>query len=290
MPENKWIAGARPKTLPAAVAPVLVGTALRHTDNLHVNMINALLALLVSLSLQVGVNYANDYSDGIRGTDAVRVGPIRLVGSGLASAKSVKNAALLTFGFAAVVGLILSARTSWWLVAVGALSIIAAWYYTGGKSPYGYKGLGEVSVFMFFGIVATVGSYVVQSQKITWQSLLVSIPVGSLACAILAINNLRDLPKDATVNKRTLAVRLGDRNARIGFILLLGLAHLTCIIAMVITPWAVATLLLLPTTVVISRSIWDGAKGADLIPLLGKVGRLHLLLSTTLAMALLAKR
>lgn len=130
MPENKWIAGARPKTLPAAVAPVLVGTALRHTDNLHVNMINALLALLVSLSLQVGVNYANDYSDGIRGTDAVRVGPIRLVGSGLASAKAVKNAALLTFGFAAVVGLILSARTSWWLVAVGALSIIAAWYYT----------------------------------------------------------------------------------------------------------------------------------------------------------------
>jgi 1,4-dihydroxy-2-naphthoate polyprenyltransferase len=289
MPENKWIAGARPKTLPAAVAPVLVGTALRHTDNLHVNMINALLALLVSLALQVGVNYANDYSDGIRGTDAVRVGPIRLVGSGLASAKAVKNAAMLTFAFAAVVGLILSARTSWWLVAVGALSIIAAWYYTGGKSPYGYKGLGEVSVFLFFGIAATAGSYFVQSQKLTWQALLVSIPVGSLACAILAINNLRDLPKDATVNKRTLAVRLGDRNARIGFIALLGLAHITCLIAMVITPWAVATLLLLPTTVVISRSILDGAKGADLIPLLGKVGRLHLLLSTTLAMALLAK-
>jgi 1,4-dihydroxy-2-naphthoate octaprenyltransferase len=289
MPENKWIAGARPKTLPAAVAPVLVGTALRHTDNLHVNMINALLALLVSLALQVGVNYANDYSDGIRGTDAVRVGPIRLVGSGLASAKAVKNAAMLTFAFAAVVGLILSSRTSWWLVAVGALSIIAAWYYTGGKSPYGYKGLGEVSVFLFFGVVATVGSYFVQSQKVTWQALLVSIPVGSLACAILAINNLRDLPKDATVNKRTLAVRLGDRNARIGFIALLGLAHITCLIAMVITPWAAATLLLLPTTAVISRSIWDGAKGADLIPLLGKVGRLHLLVSTTLAMALLAK-
>jgi 1,4-dihydroxy-2-naphthoate octaprenyltransferase len=289
MPENKWIAGARPKTLPAAVAPVLVGTALRHTDNLHVNMINALLALLVSLALQVGVNYANDYSDGIRGTDAVRVGPIRLVGSGLASAKAVKNAAMLTFAFAAVVGLILSARTSWWLVAVGALSIIAAWYYTGGKNPYGYMGLGEVSVFLFFGVVATVGSYFVQSQKITWQSLLVSIPVGSLACAILAINNLRDLPKDATVNKRTLAVRLGDRNARISFIALLGLAHLTCLIAIVITPWAAATLLLLPTTVVISRSIWDGAEGADLIPLLGKVSRLHLLVSTTLAMALLAK-
>ncbi len=290
MPENKWIAGARPKTLPAAIAPVLVGTALRHTDHVHINMINAILALLVSLALQVGVNYSNDYSDGVRGTDAVRVGPIRLVGSGLATPEAVKRAAILTFSFAAVIGLILSARTSWWLVGVGAISILAAWYYTGGKNPYGYKGFGEVSVFMFFGIVATVGSYLVQSEKISWQSLLVAIPVGSLACAILAINNLRDLPKDATVGKRTLAVRLGDHNARIAFIGLLMNAHIVCLICITITPWAVATLLLLPTTAVISRSIWDGAKGADLIPLLGKVGRLHLILSTTLAMALLAKR
>ena len=290
MPENKWIAGARPKTLPAAIAPVLVGTALRHTDHIHINMVNAFLALVVSLALQVGVNYSNDYSDGIRGTDALRVGPIRLVGSGLASAQSVKRAAQLTFAFASIVGLLLSARTSWWLVIIGILSILAAWFYTGGKNPYGYKGLGEVSVFMFFGIVATVGSYLVQSQKITWQSLLVSVPVGSLACAILAINNLRDLPKDAKVGKRTLAVRLGDHNARIGFISLLALAHLACLATALITPWALATLLLLPTTIVISRSIWDGATGVELIPLLGKVGKLHLTLSSTLAMALLAKR
>jgi 1,4-dihydroxy-2-naphthoate octaprenyltransferase len=244
----------------------------------------------VSIALQVGVNYANDYSDGVRGTDKVRVGPIRLVGSGLASAEAVKRAAILAFGFAAVVGLLLSARSSLWLILVGAISILAAWGYTGGENPYGYKGFGEISVFMFFGVVATVGSYVVQSNKITWQSLLVSIPVGSVACAILAINNLRDLPRDAKVNKRTLAVRLGDRNARVAFIALLVLAHLASVLAAVISISALATLFLIPTTLTISRSIWAGAKGADLIPLLGKVGALHLLLSTTLAMALLAKR
>ncbi len=290
MPANKWIAGARPRTLPAAIAPVLVGTSLRHTDHVHVDLINAVFALLVSLALQVGVNYANDYSDGVRGTDKVRVGPVRLVGSGLASAAAVKRAAILSFGFAAVIGLILSARSSLWLILVGAISILAAWGYTGGENPYGYKGLGEISVFMFFGVVATVGTYVVQSNKITWQSLLVSIPVGSLACAILAINNLRDLPRDAKVNKKTLAVRLGDHNARVVFIALLVLAHLASVLVAVISISALATLFLIPTTLAISRSIWAGAKGADLIPLLGKVGALHLLLSTTLAMALLAKR
>ena len=257
---------------------------------MHVDLINAVLALLVSLALQVGVNYANDYSDGVRGTDKVRVGPVRLVGSGLASAPAVKRAALLSFGFAPVIGLILSRGSSLWLILVGAISILAAWGYTGGENPYGYKGLGEISVFMFFGVVATVGTYVVQSNKITWQSLLVSIPVGSLACAILAINNLRDLPRDAKVNKKTLAVRLGDHNARVVFIALLVLAHLASVLVAVISISALATLFLIPTTLAISRSIWAGAKGADLIPLLGKVGALHLLLSTTLAMALLAKR
>lgn len=290
MPQNKWIAGARPRTLPAAVAPVLVGTALRHIDHARVDLINALLALLVSLALQVAVNYANDYSDGIRGTDEVRVGPIRLVGSGLASAAAVKNAALITFAFAGVCGLILSARSSWWLVLVGAISMIAAWFYTGGKSPYGYKGLGEISVFLFFGVVATVGSYVAQSRQITWQSILVSIPVGLLACALLAVNNLRDLPKDAVVGKKTMAVRLGDKNARVAFIALLAIAHIAALAAIAISPWSAATLLLLPTSFRISRTIWAGAKGSELIPLLGEIGRLHLLLSTTLAMALLAKR
>ncbi len=287
MPTNKWIAGARPKTLPAAIAPVLVGTALRHSDHAPINILNALLALTVSLALQIGVNYANDYSDGIRGTDAVRVGPIRLVGSGLASPKAVKNAAILTFAFAAIIGLALSSRTSWWLVIVGAISIIAAWRYTGGKNPYGYKGLGEISVFLFFGLVATMGSYVVQSHSLSWNSFLVSLPVGALACAILAINNLRDLPKDALVEKRTMAVRLGDRNARIAFIGLLAGAHLAAVVATLITPWTLATLLLLPITIQIARGVWAGITGADLIPILGKVGRLHLLLSTTLAIALL---
>lgn len=290
MPMNKWVAGARPRTLPAALAPVFVGTALRHTDHHRVDLINALLALFVSLALQVGVNYANDYSDGVRGTDDVRVGPIRLVGSGLATPSAVKRAAFFTFALAGVAGLILSARSSWWLVLVGAISMIAAWYYTGGKNPYGYKGLGEISVFIFFGVVATVGSYVVQSKHVTWQALLVSIPVGSLACALLAVNNIRDLPKDALVGKRTLAVRLGDRNARVAFIALIAIAHLTSIAAISITPWSAATLLLLPTSIKISRGIWNGAKGADLIPFLGEIGKLHLLLSVTLAMALLAKR
>ena len=290
MAANKWIAGARPRTLPAAIAPVLVGTSLRHTDHIHIDLINAVLALLVSLALQVGVNYANDYSDGVRGTDAVRVGPVRLVGSGLATAKAVRNAAILSFGFAAVVGLILSARSSLWLILIGAISILAAWGYTGGDNPYGYKGFGEISVFMFFGVVATVGSYVVQSNKISWQSLLVSIPVGSVACAILAINNLRDLPRDAKVYKKTLAVRLGDHNARVVLIALLIVAHVAAALTAVISVSALATLFLIPTTLEISRSIWSGAKGADLIPLLGKVGARHMLLSSTISMALLAKR
>jgi 1,4-dihydroxy-2-naphthoate octaprenyltransferase len=289
MAANKWIAGARPRTLTAAIAPVFVGTSLRHIDHLHIDLINAVLALFVSLALQVGVNYANDYSDGIRGTDAVRVGPIRLVASGAASAAAVKRAAVLTFASAAVAGLILCLRSSLWLIPVGVISILVAWAYTGGDNPYGYQGFGELSVFMFFGAVATIGSYVVQSQKITWESLLVSIPVGALACAILAINNLRDLPKDALVNKRTLAVRLGDRNARILFVALLVLAHVVAALVAFITPSALATLFLLPITVRISRTVLRGAKGAQLIPLLGKVGALHLLLSTTLAMALLAK-
>ena len=282
-----WVAGARPKTLPAAIAPVLVGTALRHKDHAHINLLNGALALIVSVALQVGVNYANDYSDGIRGTDDNRVGPVRLVGSGLASAKAVRNAAALTFLFAAAVGLFLSARTSWWLVALGAIAIFAAWGYTGGKNPYGYRGLGEVSVFLFFGVAATVGSYAVQSGHISWHSILLSLPIGALACAILAINNLRDLPKDALVNKRTVAVRLGSHRARIALIALLTAAHLSAIAATIITPWALATLLLLPISLMISRSIQAGASGPELIPLLGKVGRLHLLLSTTLAIALL---
>jgi len=281
----KWIAGARPRTLPAAIAPVLVGTALIHTNAKSVLWLNALLALGVSLALQIGVNYSNDYSDGVRGTDENRVGPIRLVASGLATPTAVKRAAFLTFGVAAALGLALAARTSWWLVAVGAVAILAAWSYTGGSKPYGYQGFGEISVFIFFGVVATMGSYYAQAERITWQAFLVSLPMGALACAILAINNLRDLPKDGLVGKKTLAVRVGDKNARLLFVGLLALAHLAAIVAAVITPRTLITLALLPQTYLVVVAVLRGAQGRDLIPLLGRVGKLQLYFALGLAVA-----
>lgn len=286
-PKNIWVAGARPRTLPAAIAPVLVGTSLIRRDHHSINYLNAIMALLVSLLLQIAVNYSNDYSDGIRGTDDNRVGPIRLVASGLATARSVKRAAFLSFGAAAAIGTVLAARVSWWLLLVGAVCILAAWTYTGGKRPYGYSGFGEVSVFLFFGVVATVGSYVVQSHRVTWQSVLVSLPVGALSCSLLAINNLRDLPKDSLVGKRTLAVRLGENRARQFLIALLLIAHLAAILAALISPWALITLLLIPLTRQIIKAIRTGAHGAQLIPMLGQVGKLQLFLSTALALALL---
>jgi len=284
---NIWLAGSRPRTLPAAISPVLVGTALIRRDHHSINILNAILALLVSLLLQIAVNYSNDYSDGIRGTDNNRVGPVRLVASGLASAQAVKRAAFICFAFASLFGAILAFRVSWWLVLVGLISILAAWNYTGGKRPYGYSGLGEISVFLFFGLVATIGSYVVQSHRISWQSALVSVPVGALSCSLLAINNLRDLPKDALVGKRTVAVRLGDKRARTMLISLLVLVHLVAALAALITPWTLITLLFLPITGKIARGVQSGAAGAQLIPMLGQVGKLQLFLSTALAFALL---
>lgn len=284
---NIWVVGARPRTLPAAIAPVLVGTSLIRRDHHSINYLNALLALLVSLLLQIAVNYSNDYSDGIRGTDSSRVGPIRLVASGLASARAVKQAAIIAFASAALAGVVLAIRSSWWLVLVGAISILAAWTYTGGKRPYGYSGFGEISVFIFFGLVATVGSYVAQSRHISWQSVLVSLPVGALSCSLLAVNNLRDLPKDSLVSKRTLAVRLGDRRARQMFIGLLLFAHLSAALAALITPWTLITLLFAPYTWQIIKAIRSGAHGAALIPMLGRIGKLQLFLSLSLALALL---
>jgi 1,4-dihydroxy-2-naphthoate octaprenyltransferase len=273
--------GARPRTLPAAVAPVLVATSLAASD---ADFAMAGLALIVSLALQIGVNYANDYSDGIKGTDDNRVGPTRLVASGLASAKSVKQAAFISFAVAAVVGLVLAISTSLWLVTVGAAAIFAAWTYTGSKRPYGYLGLGEISVFLFFGLVATMGSYYVQTQEITWQSFIVAIPMGCLACAILAINNLRDRAQDELVGKRTLAVRLGDSGARKLFIGLLLIAHLVAIA--VPGENTFLTLLLLPQTFVIVKKVREGATGAALIPLLGKTGQLQLWFAVALSLAL----
>ena len=273
--------GARPRTLPAAFAPVLVATSLAGSD---ANFAMAGLALVVSLALQVGVNYANDYSDGIKGTDDNRVGPTRLVASGLASAKSVKQAAFISFAVAAAVGLVLAASTSLWLVAVGVAAIFAAWTYTGSKRPYGYLGLGEFSVFLFFGLVATMGSYYVQTLELTWQSLIVAVPMGLLACAILAINNLRDRAQDELVGKRTLAVRLGDSRARKLFIALLLLAHVSALA--VPGENTLITLALLPQTLIIANQVRSGATGPALIPLLGKTGELQLFFAFLLALAL----
>ena len=279
---NKWILGARIKTLPAAIAPVIVGTSLAD----QIKVINALLALIVSLSLQIAVNYANDFSDGVRGTDTNRVGPTRLVASNLATASSVKNASFISFFVAIIAGTLLAFNTSIWLIAVGLISILAAWGYTGGKKPYGYLGFGEVVVFIFFGIVATVGSYYVQVEQISSSALLLSIPMGSLSCAILVINNLRDLNQDKLVSKRTLAVKLGDANTRIFYLLLLVLAQVSAAAAASINNYALLTLLWLPLTYSAANQVLKGASGKELITILGKTSRLQFLLALTLAISL----
>lgn len=279
---NKWILGARVKTLPAAIAPVIVGTSLAD----QINFINALLALIVSLSLQIAVNYANDYSDGVRGTDSNRIGPTRLVASELATASSVKSASFISFFIAIIAGTVLALNTSVWLIAVGFISILAAWGYTGGKKPYGYLGFGELAVFIFFGIVATVGSYYVQVEQISSSALLLSIPMGSLSCAILVINNLRDLAQDKLVLKRTMAVKLGDTNTRIFYLLLLVIAQISAAAVASINNYALLTLLWLPLTYSAANQVLKGASGKELITILGKTSRLQFLLALTLAISL----
>lgn len=275
-----WLAGARPRTLPAAVAPVLAGTGVAvHVD--EAVWWKALLALLVSLALQVGVNYANDYSDGIRGTDAERVGPLRLVGSGLASPGAVKRAAFLAFGVAGAAGLVLAATTAWWLLAVGAVSVVAAWFYTGGSKPYGYLGLGEVMVFVFFGLVAVVGTTYVQTEE--WSeggvpAVLAGVGVGALACAILVANNLRDIPTDRVAGKMTLAVRLGDRLTRWWYAALLVLAVAALVaLAAGTTWWSLLGLVFALPAVPAARTVLGGAGGPGLIPVLQRTGVAELL-------------
>jgi 1,4-dihydroxy-2-naphthoate polyprenyltransferase len=278
---NKWVLGARPRTLPAAIAPVVVASALAGPD---FNWFRAALALKVGVWLQIGVNFANDYSDGVKGTDANRIGPTRLVASGLASAKSVKMAAYISFLIASIAGVWLALLTSPILIAIGILAIAAAWGYTGGKNPYGYNGLGELSVFIFFGLVATVGTYYAQTEKITVLSFIVAIPMGALACAILAVNNIRDRAQDELVGKRTVAVRLGDAKARRSFVALLVLAHTAAIATFI--PTAMLTLLAAPLTFSISKVVLSGASGRDLIPVLGRTGKLQLLFASLFAIAL----
>ena len=279
---NKWIVGARVKTLPAAVAPVLIGTSYAE----KINWSNAFLALVVSLFLQIAVNFANDYSDGVRGTDTHRIGPVRLVASGLASASSVKVAALISFLIAAIAGFVLALNISPWLFLVGAASIWAAWGYTGGKKPYGYFGFGELSVFIFFGLVATVGSYYIQTEQFNWQIFLLSMPVGTLSCAILAVNNLRDLPQDKLVGKRTMAVRIGEKNTRVFFMLLLVTAQVTALAAVSISSLALITLICSPITYSVVRQVLNGAVGAELIDVLSKTAKLQLVMASLLAAAL----
>jgi len=278
---NKWVLGARPRTLPAAIAPVVVASALAGPD---FNWFRAALALKVGVWLQIGVNYANDYSDGVKGTDENRIGPTRLVASGLASAKAVKNAAFISFAIASIAGLWLSLLSSPLLILIGILAIAAAWGYTGGKNPYGYSGLGEVSVFTFFGLVATMGTYYTQTEKFTALSFIVAIPMGALSCAILAVNNIRDRAQDELVGKRTLAVRLGDTKARRMFVTLLVLAHVAAVVTLI--PTALLTLLVAPMSYSISKLVLSGVSGKVLIPVLGRTGKLQLIFAIVFALAL----
>lgn len=235
------------------------------------------LAGAVSLALQVGVNFANDYSDGVRGTDDVRVGPQRLVGGGLAAASAVKRAAFAAFGVAAAVGLVLAATTSWWLLAVGVASVLAGWFYTGGPNPYGYLGLGEVFVFVFFGLVATAGSTFVVLQRIPATSWVLGAAAGALACSLLVINNLRDIPTDSEVGKRTLAVRLGDARTRSLYILLVVNAFgLLVVVALLGRPWALIGLAAAALAIAPVRVVSSGATGGVLIGVLGATGKVQL--------------
>jgi 1,4-dihydroxy-2-naphthoate polyprenyltransferase len=282
----QWLEGARPKTLPAAISPVVAGTGVAAYDG-ELVWWKALLALVVALALQVAVNYANDYSDGIRGTDDERVGPLRLTGSRLATPQAVKRAAFLAFGVAGLAGLALAASTAWWLVLVGVLCILAAWYYTGGKRPYGYAGLGEVMVFVFFGLVAVVGTYYVQAERWSWPALYAAVGVGALACAILVANNLRDIPTDTVAGKRTLAVILGDGRTRALYTLLVAAAAAAVVaIAVATTWWALVGLGFLLIAGRAARTVSGGAVGPALIPVLQASGKAELLWAVLVAVPL----
>ncbi|WP_285730819.1 1,4-dihydroxy-2-naphthoate polyprenyltransferase [Nocardiopsis sp. ATB16-24] len=284
---SEWVSGLRPRTLPNSIVPVAVGTALAFALDGFVWW-KALLALVVSMALQIGVNFANDYSDGMKGTDTEeRTGPARLTATGLAAPRQVLAAALGGFALAGVVGLVLVATTSWWLLIVGALAIAAAWYYTGGRTPYGYRGLGEISVFVFFGVVAVVGTVFVQVESAPWQAWVASVPVGLLSCSVLVINNLRDIPTDRETGKITLAVRLGEAGTRR---LYAGAIVLAYVAALALTPvfwWTPLVLLSAPLAVPALRRVLGGQTGRALVLGLGETGRLQMVFGVLFSVALL---
>ncbi|MBD7920049.1 1,4-dihydroxy-2-naphthoate polyprenyltransferase [Cellulomonas sp. Sa3CUA2] len=283
---SEWLAGARPRTLPAAVAPVLVGTgAAAQVDAAHAG--HALLAAGVGLALQVAVNFANDYSDGVRGTDVDRVGPLRLTASGTAPPHQVRNAAFLAFAVACALGMWLIVLTSaWWLIAVGVLCVVGAWTYTGGKRPYGYLGLGEVGVFVFFGLVAVLGTTYTQAGYVTWPAVLGAVAIGLLACALLMVNNLRDVPTDVLAGKRTLAVRIGDHRARRLYAVMVLLPILLGALCAFAAPWSLLVLLLLAPAAILAAGVLAGARGIALVPVLGGTGLLELAFGMLLGLGL----
>ena len=294
---SKWIAGARPRTLPAAMAPVLVASSLAYWED-SFNTLIALLALIVALALQIGVNYANDYSDGIRGTDNSRIGPVRLVGQGLASAKSVKNAAFLSFLIAAIAGLAMTVLTQiWWFIPIGVLAVASAWFYTGGKNPYGYTGFGEIFVFVWFGLVAVIGTNYAQTQNVSVATIAFAIGAGAFACALLVVNNLRDIPSDSQVGKKTLAVRLGDSRTRwlyvgliwSGFFSNIAVAFLA-ITNFELPLWSIAGAISALAAHVPGRAVINNASGKDLIPVLVGTGRAQMVWAIVTSSAIVLEK
>lgn len=283
---SEWVAGARPRTLPNSIVPVAVGTGVAFAADGFVWW-KALLALVVSMALQVGVNYANDYSDGVRGTDADRVGPLRLTATRLAEPRQVLAAAMASFAVAAAVGLVLVATSSWWLLLVGAAAIVAAWFYTGGANPYGYRALGEVSVFVFFGVVAVVGTVFVQVGTVPWYGWTAAVPVGLLSCSVLVVNNLRDIPTDTDTGKRTLAVVMGDAWTRWLYLGCVVVAFVAALAVAAVSWWVALVLLAAPLAVRPCRRVASGQVGKDLVLALGETGKLQMAFGALFALTVL---
>ncbi|OBF95538.1 1,4-dihydroxy-2-naphthoate polyprenyltransferase [Mycobacterium sp. 852002-51152_SCH6134967] len=281
----QWVEGARPRTLPNAIAPVIAGTGAAAWLQ-GACWWKALLALAVAVAMIVGVNYANDYSDGIRGTDDVRAGPLRLVGSKVATPRAVLTAAVVSLAVAAIAGLVLAAVSAPWLIAVGAVCIAGAWLYTGGSKPYGYLGLGEVAVFVFFGLVAVLGTQYTQALRIDWVGGAIAVAMGSMSSAVLVANNLRDIPTDKESGKITLAVRLGDARTRLLYQLLLVVAFALTLALMLATAWAAVALVALPLAVRAAAPVRRGRGGKDLIPVLRDTGLTMLVWAVAVALAL----